>query len=389
MIRIAITQPDIRPYRLPTFNLLAQQPDIELTVFAGQASDAPNPKPESIHFRFEPRPISFRNIGPVQFRVCPAQIEVVDPSRFDLLIHSWNTRYLTLKPGLKLARRAGMPTVVWGHGYSKSDTWLKRTLRNRLGRHATGIMLYSHPIAKQLIERDGFNADKVFVAQNAIDQAPIQQARAEWLAQPDRLAAFQQQHDLAPERTVAFVSRLLHENRPDRLIRALAKLQSKVPGISAVLVGDGPERSNLVQQAKDLGIADRVHFTGTIYNERELAPWLLSSGVFCYPENVGLSILTALGFGLPVITSNNIDAQNPEIVALSPGNNGVLYPFGDEGALASTIEQVLTDNELRTRMAAEALRTATEVFTLPTMVQGFLDATRLVDGKQRSVVVPS
>jgi glycosyltransferase involved in cell wall biosynthesis len=387
MIRIALTQPDIRPYRLPVYNLLAEQPDIDLTVFAGQARDAPNPAPESIKFHFEPAVRRARRIGPATFIDFPAQVEVADPARFDLLIHSWNSGYLTLMPGLKKARRAGIPTVVWGHGYSKSDSWLKSWLRNRVGRQATGILLYTHPVAQRLIERDGFDAERVFVAQNAIDQTPIQAARASWLARPDRLEAFQREHELAPERTVAFVSRLLHENRPDRLIRAVAMLQSKIPGVTAVIVGDGPERANLEQLAKQLGVANRVRYTGAIYNEAELAPWLMSSGVFCYPENVGLSLLTALGFGLPAITSDAIAAQNPEIVALSSGRNGLLYPYGDEDAMAAAIKQVLTDHELRARMSAEALRTVTEEFTLARMVQGFLDATLLVDGKQRQVVV--
>ncbi|MCO6043196.1 glycosyltransferase family 4 protein [Aeoliella sp. ICT_H6.2] len=388
MIRIAITQPDIRPYRLPVYNLLAAQPDIEVTLFADQASDAPNPVPDTVKFGFEHANVRNRRIGPAAFREHPAQIEVVDPDRFDLLIHSWNPRYLTLRPALKKAKRAGLPTVAWGHGYSKSDTWLRTWMRNRLGRLATGVMLYTHPVAERLVSEYGFDRERVFVAQNAIDQTPIQQARQSWLARSAELAAFQAEQRLDPSRTVAFVSRLRDENRPDRLLRAIANGQSELPGLTAVVVGDGPERSNLEAQARELGIVDQVRFAGAVYDEHDLAPWLLSSGVFCYPENVGLSLLTALGFGLPAITSDDIEAQNPEIVALKPGENGLLYPYGDEPAMTNAIVQILSDAQVRERMAAEALRTVTEEFTLPTMVQGFLDATRLVDGVQRTVCVP-
>lgn len=386
MIRIGITQPDIRPYRLPVYNLLAAQPGIEVTVYADQADDAPNPVPEDVKFQFEKVRVTDRRIGPAAFREHPAHSGAVDPDRFDLLIHSWNSRYLTLRPALKKARRVGIPTVVWGHGYSKRDSWLRRSLRNRLGKQATGVMLYTHPVAQRLIDRHGFDPARVFIAQNAIDQSPIQSARAAWLADSEGLAEFRRSHGLQADRTVVFVSRLLAENRPDRLLRAIANLQHDVPGCTAVFVGDGPERSNLAQQARELGIANHVRFAGAIYNEHDLAPWLMSSGVFCYPENVGLSLLTALGFGLPAITSDNIDAQNPEIAALKPAINGMLYPYGDEPAMASAIAEILNDTALRNKMSAEALRTVTDEFTLPTMVQGFLDAASLVDGERRHVV---
>ncbi|WP_425395869.1 glycosyltransferase family 4 protein [Aeoliella sp.] len=388
MIRIAITQPDIRPYRLPVYNLLAEQPDIEVTVFADQASDAPNPVPDTVKFRFEHANVSDRRIGPVAFREHPAQLEVADPDRFDLLVHSWNPRYLTLRPALKKARKVGLPTVIWGHGYSKHDTWMRTWMRNRLGRLATGVMLYTHPVADRLVNEYGFDRERVFVAQNAIDQTPIQAARQAWLDRPEELAAFRAEHQLDPSRTVAFVSRLRDENRPDRLLRAVASGQSELPGLTAVVIGDGPERPKLEAQARELGIADQVRFAGAIYDEYLLAPWLLSSGLFCYPENVGLSLLTALGFGLPAVTSDDIEAQNPEIVALKPGTNGLLYPYGDEEAMTRAILEILSDTQNREQMAAEALRTVTEEFTLPTMVQGFLDATRLVDGVQRTICVP-
>lgn len=385
MIRIAITQPDIRPYRLPVYNLLASQPEIDLTVFADRVPDAPNPAPETIKFRYEQVEITHPRIGPVGFHSHPAQIDAVDPQRFDLLIHSWNPRYLTLKAGLRKARQLSLPTVVWGHGYSKRDNWIRTLLRHRLGRKATAVMLYTHPVADKLVEQYGFPRDRVFVAQNAIDQSPIQAAREAWLAQPDRLAAFQAQHRLDPSRTIAFVSRLLPENRPDRLLRAVAQLQREVPGCTAVLVGDGPERESLERQAGELGIADQVRFAGAIYDEHDLAPWLLSSGVFCYPENVGLSLLTAFGFGLPAVTSDDIEAQNPEIVALVPGENGLLYPHGDERAMTQCLAKLLGDAKLREKMSTAALRRVTEEFTLPNMVQGFLDATKLVDGQSRTV----
>ncbi len=385
MIRLAITQPDIRPYRLPVYNLLAKQVGIDLTLFADTPRDAPAPDPAEIGFRFVYAPVAEGGRGRFKYKQQPAQLEVMDPDRFDMVIMPWAQRYRTLTPALKLAKQRGMPTVIWGHGYSKTDNWLRTTLRNRVGRKATGVMLYTHPIADRLVKKYGFDRERTFVAQNAIDQTPIQAARADWLARADDLAKFRHTQNLDPAKTVVFVSRLLRENRVDNLIAAVATLAERHPKLRLVIVGDGPERAVLESLAAKAGIADRTKFTGTTYRESELAPWLLSSALFCYPENIGLSLLTAFGFGLPVVTADNIAAQNPEIDALKDGENGLLYKHGDQQAMVDAIDRLLTDDELRERLSREALRTVTEEFTLPNMVQGFLDATRIVDGERRRI----
>ncbi len=386
MIRLAITQPDIRPYRLPVYNLLAQQAGIELTLFADTPDDAPAPDPAEMRFRFEHSPITRGKFGPIGYNDQPSQLEVMDPDRFDMVIMPWNVRYRTLAPALKLAQKRRMPTIVWGHGYSKTDNWLRTTLRNRVARRATGIMLYTHPIANRLVERYGFDRDRTFVAQNAIDQTPIQSARADWLSRPEKLTKFRTEQRLDPTKTIVFVSRLRDENRPDQLILATATLAERHPALRLIIVGDGPERAALESLANETGIAERTTFTGTIYRESELAPWLLSSTLFCYPENIGLSLLTAFGFGLPTVTADNIAAQNPEIDALRHGRNGLLYKHGDRQAMINAIDRLLTDDKLRERLSCEALRTVTEEFTLPNMVQGFLDATRIVDGERRRML---
>ncbi len=388
MIRLAITQPDVRPYRTPVYNLLARQPGIDLTVFADRVPDAPDLDTSHIDFTFVRAPLEDRKVGPLTLKFQPAQLEVIDPARFDLVIQSWNAHYRYLWPALSKAKRLGLPTIVWGHGYSKRDTQLRTAVRNHMGRRAAGIMLYTHEVAERMIAKYRFPRDRVFVAQNAIDQTPIAAAREAWLAAPQRLAEFQTTHNLDPTQTIAFVSRLYHENRPDMLVEAIAWLQGRFPNVAAVIVGDGPERANLEQLAHQRGIADRIRFAGAIYDEHELAPWLLSSRAFCYPEHIGLSLLTAFGFALPAVTSDNVASQNPEIVALTPGQNGLLYRDGSLDAMVESLATLLADDRLHAAMSQAALDTVERKFTLGNMVQGFLDATRVVDGVERNVVIP-
>ena len=119
-----------------------------------------------------------------------------------------------------------------------------------------------------------------------------------------------------------------------------------------------------------------MRFLGAVYDEMALAPWFLSADAFCYPANIGLSLLHAFGYGLPVITTDRNELQNPEIEALEPGRNGLVYKHDDLEALASTLERVIVDRPLRESLAAEALVTATQRFNLRTMVDGIEQAIR-------------
>ena len=110
--------------------------------------------------------------------------------------------------------------------------------------------------------------------------------------------------------------------------------------------------------------------------------------LFCYPVNIGLSIMHALGYGLPVVTSDDLAAHNPEIEALEPGGNGLLYRDGDVDDLVARWKDLMTDHDQRARMSRQAIRTVEEKYTLENMVQGFLDAMRLVDGRARVVQSP-
>jgi glycosyltransferase involved in cell wall biosynthesis len=133
-----------------------------------------------------------------------------------------------------------------------------------------------------------------------------------------------------------------------------------------------------------------VHFTGAIYDEQCVAPWMLSATLFCYPRNIGLSLLHAFGYGLPVVTSDDLAGHNPEIEALKPSVNGLLYRDGDLDDIVRQWLDLMNDPALRQRLSTAASRTVTDRYTLDHMVQGFLHLIGSVDGQMRQVqaVVP-
>lgn len=371
-IRLCLLQPALPKYRIPVFRELASRPGIKFRLFYSSDEPVTNVEPSG----FEGETIKSRMISKrPRLLWRQAQIDLIDPSRFDVVMAGWNTRYLSLVPSLLLAHKRGIPTVLWGHGYSKSETFSRRFLRDRTGNLASAILFYGATARNRFVERNG-RPERTFVAPNSLDQREIQAARNAWLAKPDELRAFKEQHGLLPGPVLLFVSRLSPENRTDMLLRAGAILRKDYPDLRIVIVGGGAEDASLRAVAKDCGIEDRTIFTGPIYEESQLAPWFISSDLFVYPRNVGLSLLHAMGYGLPVITTDYEPSWAPEVDALQPWINGMTYQDGSIDALAHIVGTVLSDRERLQRMKASAFHTATVEYSLNKMVNGMEAAIR-------------
>lgn len=304
-----------------------------------------------------------------------AQWQAVDPQQADVVVLDWNARYLSLVPALLRARARGIATVLWGHGRSKNEAAWRSWGRRSVARLATALVFYDLNTASQFTQRYAWDARRIFVAPNAVDQVPIQAARQHWLNRPEQLAAFRKEHHLDGASVILFVSRLDAQRRADLLLKAAARLKRQ-RRIIVLVIGEGEERPRLEQLAHSLGLANDVRFLGAIYDQMQLAPWFLSSDVFCFPADMGLSILQAFGYGLPVVTTGLPEQHGPEIAALRDGQNGILCPLTDVDSLSEGLARLLDDAALRTAMSQAAVETVTRGFSLPTMVDGLEAAIR-------------
>jgi glycosyltransferase involved in cell wall biosynthesis/O-antigen/teichoic acid export membrane protein len=162
---------------------------------------------------------------------------------------------------------------------------------------------------------------------------------------------------------VGAVARLAPEKGFDVLLQSLADLT----GVTAVLVGDGPEREGLEEEARALGVADRVVFAGW---QREPERYLRSFDLFVLSSRVEgfpLSVLEAMGAGLPVVatTVGSVD----ELVV--DGTTGVLIPPDDAAALTAAIRQLAADPERSRRMGEAGRRRVLDVFSAEVMAREF------------------
>ena len=128
----------------------------------------------------------------------------------------------------------------------------------------------------------------------------------------------------------------------DLLLKALAELRDGGESIYLTVIGDGPERNNLLSLTKALGLEERVRFTGRI-SRREMLPFYHSADAFVLAsraETFGVVYIEAMAAGLPVIATM---CGGPEDFVEE--TNGILIPTEDVGALVQAMKQMIKTRE--------------------------------------------
>ena len=162
----------------------------------------------------------------------------------------------------------------------------------------------------------------------------------------------------APGKVLMHVSNFRAVKRTVDVIRIFARVSQALPA-TLVMVGDGPDRGIAQDEARTLGVADRVQFLGRIDN---VAPLLSGADLFLLPsstESFGLSALEALACGVPVVASNT--GGIPEVIR--EGITGALRDVGDVEGMAAAAIGILGDEERWARMSVAAAADARQRFS--------------------------
>jgi glycosyltransferase involved in cell wall biosynthesis len=166
---------------------------------------------------------------------------------------------------------------------------------------------------------------------------------------------------LDPRRPViGTVGRLEERKGHEHLLHALRDMATDASGQrpQALIVGDGPLRDSLAEQARGLGVAHDVRFTGSVTDVR---PLLAAMDVFVLPswaEGMSNALMEAMAAARPVVAT--AVGGNTEVVA--HGRTGILVPPGDPGAIAAAVSGFLHEPERAARLGAAAREFVTDRF---------------------------
>jgi glycosyltransferase involved in cell wall biosynthesis len=162
---------------------------------------------------------------------------------------------------------------------------------------------------------------------------------------PATRAAARSRMQMDPDQfVVGYGGRLLREKGVQLLIGAL----QTVPAARLEILGDGPERGSLEHAAHRAGMADRVHFHGTVPSTA-MAEWLPALDALVLPslttpgwkEQFGRILVEAMACGLAVVGSSS--GEIPRVIA----DAGLVVPEGNVEALAAALRALSESAERR------------------------------------------
>ncbi|MEZ0072739.1 glycosyltransferase family 4 protein [Planotetraspora sp. GP83] len=147
----------------------------------------------------------------------------------------------------------------------------------------------------------------------------------------------------AEDRTdVVVVSRLMQHKRLDMLLESIALLHEKDIPVTCRIIGDGPERDALHEQADQLGLGDAVDFQHDVTDQHAVYSMIKAAQVFAFPsmrEGFGIAALEAIACGVPVVTTSAPDNLAQHLVARS--QDGVVCEPTPE-AFSAALHDALT-----------------------------------------------
>lgn len=163
------------------------------------------------------------------------------------------------------------------------------------------------------------------------------------------------------------------EFRPQKdhatLLRAFADLTRHHRRCRLILVGDGPGRPAAERLASDLGVRERVDFTGTLAGVQSLLARLDILAHATHYEGQCLAVLEAMSSALPIVAS--AVGGIPDMVA--DGREALLVPPRDPAAFARALGTLVADPALRRRLGAAGRVRAREAYSLERWGQRMLD----------------
>ena len=221
----------------------------------------------------------------------------------------------------------------WTHGWYGKESRVERFIKRLFFRMVDGMFLYGNH-AKELMIKEGINANKLFVLHNSLDYDVQLEIRNR--IRPSKLY---HDHFNNTNKNIIFLGRLTTVKRLDLLLDALALLKTKGVKYNVTFVGDGVERNALEQKVLDLNLQEQVWFYGACYDEVKNAELVYNADVCASPGNVGLTAMHMLMFGTPVITHDRFEMQMPEFEAVVPCKTGLFFKYGDANDLSEKIQE--------------------------------------------------
>lgn len=220
----------------------------------------------------------------------------------------------------------------WTHGWYGKEISIERFLKKIFFRLPKGgIFLYGN-YARNLMIKEGFNPEKLFVLHNSL-------AYEEQVSFRNSLTRNTIYKDFFGNENpnLIFIGRLTTIKRLDMILMAMSILRDKGEHYNMTFIGGGEQLDHLRALARQLSLEQNVWFYGPCYEEKELSDLIYNADLCVSPGNVGLTAMHTMVYGTPVLTHNDFSHQMPEFEAIREGETGLFFNANDVLSLADSI----------------------------------------------------
>lgn len=251
---------------------------------------------------------------------------------YDLIhCHDW----LTMKAGINLKEKYGIPFVLSVHsteydrsGWLNPNKWFIDIEREGMEK-ADKIIAVSHFTKRVIVEKYGIDPNKITVIHNAVYP----------LGEDEK------------KNIVLFLGRLTIQKGPEFFLKAAKKVLDYFQDTQFIVAGTGDMLPSLIDKAVDLGISNKVMFTGLL-SEEEVKHIYRISSVYIMPsvsEPFGITALEAISAGTPTIVSKTAGVAETF-------NNCLKVDFWDIDEMANKIISLLKYDPLHKTIKREGIK---------------------------------
>jgi glycosyltransferase involved in cell wall biosynthesis len=256
--------------------------------------------------------------------------------------------------------------IIWSGAIErrrKPDSQIRRTHRKLLMKRAAGFIAYGKK-AKEYLIGLGARPKKIEIGTNTVDTDYFNK-------EVNKIRKALEKNN--SKKITIYVGYLTRGKRLDLLFHVIKILAKKRNDFILKIIGDGPEKTNLINLAKKLDIGEFISFEGFKQKE-EIVKYYAEADCFLFPSEYdiwGLVLVEAMAVGLPCIASVNAGATHDLIL---DGVTGFAMDFENPNEIIKKIEMIFDDCQHAQRIGEEASRFIARSVTLCKSAEGFIRA---------------
>jgi glycosyltransferase involved in cell wall biosynthesis len=232
---------------------------------------------------------------------------------------------------------SGVPTkhIMTEHSVlERMSPSFKRTVMGRLAKltypRADAVVAVSKGVKQNLRELVGYKGPVQIIYNPVVSERLIRQSEE----------AVSDQWFNDDTKVILSAGRLASEKDIQTLLEAYNKLLQFEDDSRLAIIGEGPEKENLIKKSKQLGIYEDTRFLGFVDN---IYKYMSQSSVFVLPskkEGFGMVLVESLACGCPVVST---DCPSGPAEILDSGKYGRLVPVGDSDTMAAALKKSLNE----------------------------------------------